>query len=135
MSATVQESGKKGRPTKPIDECSERSRRRKLVDINEQISEGIIKSSFLHRIPSMRNKKNKIEIIEKIVEATPRRTKRIFNSIPTPTGDKKFTPEEAFALFLDLKLTKNQYKELRKRTNEKSCGIFPEYRDMVAVNK
>lgn len=134
-SVTTTETGKGGRPAKPIHNCSERSRRRKLKHINEEVSCSIIKDSFLHQIQPSKTKKSKIAIIEKIVEASPRRTKRILESMPTPTEENKFTPEEAFALFLDLKMTKNQYTELRKRTNEKNCGIFPSYRDIVSAKK
>lgn len=131
----VNSGGKIGRPVKPIDESSERSRRRKLKDTNAKITDQLIKDSFFYQVGPPKNKKIKIDIIKKTVIASPNRVKRILKSIPTPNEEKKFTPEEALALFLDLKLTAHQYMELRKRTNQKNCAIFPGYKEIISTKK
>lgn len=124
-----------GRPARPVEECSERSRRRKLQSINEEFSQETIKDTFFHQLGPTKNKTKKIDIIENVMKASPKRVKRILKSMPTPTDDKKFTSEEAFSIFLDLKLTKYQYMELRKRAVGKHCSIYPEYRDLVLIKK
>lgn len=60
---TGNRSTKAGRPTKSINECSERTRRRKLKKVNEEISHKIVKESFFHQIRPTQNKIDKIAII------------------------------------------------------------------------
>lgn len=88
LQITENRSTKTGRPTKSINECSEHTRRRKLKKVNEEISDKIVKESFFHQIRPTQNKKDKIAIIEQIIEASPDRTKRVFKSFPTPIRDK-----------------------------------------------
>ena len=74
-----------------------------------------------------------MDIIEKVVKASPVRTKRILKSIPTPSDAKQFTNEVALALFLDLKLTKQQYIQLRLRAIEKVSNMYPAYHHITAA--
>lgn len=123
-----------GRPSKPLDDCSERSKRRKLKDINEEIGCETIQKSLLHQLRS-RKQLTKVDIIQKVINASPVRTKRILKSIPTPSDEKQFSNEEALALFLDLKLTKQQYIELRLRAIEKGSNLYPSYHHIIAAKK
>lgn len=123
---------KAGRPCKSLDNCSDRSKRRKLKDVNDEIGCTNIKESFLHQLRSQKQL-TKVDIIEKVVKASPVRTRRILKSIPTPNDAKEFTNEEALALFLDLKLTKQQYIQLRLRAIEKGSNLYPAYHHITAA--
>lgn len=123
-----------GRPSKLFQEMSERSKRRKLKDLNDDVGSDNIKEAFMHQLKSQR-KYVKAEIIENVITATPSRTRRILNSVPTPKEEKKFTPEEALALFLDLKLSKHQYSQLRQRAMGKNVDLFPAYHDILSAKK
>ena len=74
-----------------------------------------------------------MDIIEKVCNASPVRTKRILKSIPTPSDAEEYTNEEALALFLDLKLTKHQYSELRLGAIKKGSNLYPAYHHITAA--
>lgn len=123
---------KAGRPRKSLDNCSDRSKRRKLKNVNDEIGSRNIKESFLHQLRSQ-NQLTKVDIIEKVCNASPVRTKRIVKSIPTPSDAEEYTNEEALALFLDLKLTKQQYIQLRLSAIEKGSNLYPAYHHITAA--
>lgn len=123
-----------GRQQKSLDNCSDRSKRRKLKDINEEIGEKTIKESFIHQFRSQKQY-IKADIIAKVSTASPVRTKRILKSVATPSEEKQFTNEEALALFLDLKLTKQQYTQLRLRAIEKGSNLYPAYHHITDAKK
>lgn len=123
---------KAGRPRKSLDNCSDRSKRRKLKNVNDEIGSKNIKESFLHQLRSQ-NQLTKVDIIEKVCNASPVRTKRILKSIPTPSDAEEYTNEEALALFLDLKLTKHQYSELRLGAIKKGSNLYPAYHHITAA--
>lgn len=127
--------GSIGRPSKLFEEeMSERNKRRKLNKLNADFGSENIKDAFLHQLKSDRKYK-KAKIVQHVISATPSRTTRILNSIPTPKEEKKFTPEEALGLFLDLKLTKHQYYQLRQRALQKNVDLFPAYGDILSAKK
>lgn len=123
-----------GRPKKSLENCSDRSKRRKLKDINEEIGDKNIQEALLYQLRSQKEL-TKVDIIEKVLIASPKRTKRILKSVPTPSDEKQFSNEEALALFLDLKLTKEQYIQLRVRAIEKGSNLYPAYHHITAAKK
>lgn len=123
-----------GRPPTSLDNCSVRSKRRKLKAINEEIGCENIQETLLYQLRSEKQL-TKVDIIQKVFMASPVRTKRILKSIPTPSDEKQFSNEEALALFLDLKLTKQQYTQLRLRAIEKGSNLYPSYHHITAAKK
>ncbi|GBO99794.1 hypothetical protein EVAR_69254_1 [Eumeta japonica] len=67
--------------------------------------------------------------VEKVVDvlptASPKRLKRIIQSIVTPKSKSAFTNEEALGLILNMGLTRNEYNILRTAVIGKGYDIFP----------
>ncbi|XP_067635469.1 zinc finger protein 91-like [Eurosta solidaginis] len=79
----------------------------------------------------------KSHITEAVAVASPVRLMRIKNSIPTPPNalPRKYTPEEALALFIDIGLTKKKYIILRKSLLERNADILPGYKKITQAKK
>ena len=76
-----------------------------------------------------------VHIATILPNASPKRLKRIVESIPTPTSQSNFTEEEAIALMLELGLSRNKYQILRKALHEKGHNILPSYKAIQEKNK
>ncbi|XP_067639602.1 uncharacterized protein [Eurosta solidaginis] len=79
----------------------------------------------------------KSHITKAVAVASPVRLMRIKNSIPTPPNalPRKYTPEEALALFIDLGLTKKKYIILRKSLLQRNADILPGYKKITQAKK
>lgn len=69
--------------------------------------------------------KDAAKIVDVLPSASPKRLKRMIESIPTPKSDTEFTDEDALALSLNINLSRNKYDQLRKALIEKGWGSMP----------
>lgn len=118
-----------GRPSKPFSDLSERSKRRKILE-KSAVTEVEEASKVLVHVYKKEKFKEHAKVVKKVAEASPKRIDRIVKSIPTPTEVNNFSNEEALALFLDLGLTVNKYRLLRKRLQEKNVSVLPSYEEL-----
>lgn len=74
-------------------------------------------------------KRHAAEIVKAATDTTPTRAAKIRKAYKTSLEKTTsvFTPEEALAMLIDLKLTKNQYILLRKRSRDKGIDMYPSY--------
>lgn len=115
---------KSGRPKKEYDEVQIRTKRVKQDEIVKNHSANEIKDSF--KVVLTRTQLKEAEkIVDVLPTASPKRLSRMIQSITTPKSTTSFTSEDALALVLNLGLTRNKYKILRKAVIEKGYDIFP----------
>ncbi|XP_067634314.1 uncharacterized protein [Eurosta solidaginis] len=126
----------RARPTKPIEECSTYTKKSKLSDTTKAMA-----TTHLSEALAIKYKKDeenvKSHITEAVALASPVRLMSIKNSIPTPPNalPRKYTPEEALALFIDIGLTMKKYIILRKSLLERNADIVLGYKKITQAKK
>lgn len=121
-----------GRPKKDYDDLHPKSKKLKQQDIIDKYSKNEIKDCF-KTIVTQAQPKEAAKIIDVLPTASPKRLKRIVQSISTPKTTNSFNEEEALALILNLGLSRNKYRLLKKATQEKSSNIFPGVKAIAKV--
>lgn len=119
-----------GAPCKTYDDLSTRSKKKRLAHKLSIISNEEVSDTFKEMLKKEKQPKSAINIAEILPTASPKRLKRIAESVPTPTSQSNFTEEEAIALMLELDLSRNKYQILRKALLEKGHSILPSYKDI-----
>lgn len=125
--------GHGGRPNKTLENCSNRSKRRKVSSLSKLTNLSV--SELHHLLVSVlksAGKKKEAELINDILENGAQRYNKItyYDDIPD-----LFTKEEALALITDTKLTKYQYEHLRNQCKLKNYHMFPRYASILAAKK
>ncbi|GBP03889.1 hypothetical protein EVAR_91330_1 [Eumeta japonica] len=114
---------KKGRPPKTYDDVNLKTKRKKQEELLSTHTSSEIKDSFKALLKNTQPKE-----VEKVVDvlptASPKRLKRIIQSIVTPKSKSAFTNEEALGLILNMGLTRNEYNILRTAVIGKGYDIF-----------
>lgn len=130
----VSNSKKPGRPCKSFEVSSARSKRKKVSNLIQTASTSELSLAIQIKLRKSGHRGAASLINE--VTSFPNRASKIKKTIQTSQvkGDV-FTPEEALALIIDLKLTKHAYIELRKRTLQKQSNIFPSYNRVKKVKE
>jgi len=71
------------------------------------------------------------KVLREVTETTPTRARKMRQTFmrakDQSISPKPYTKEEAFALFLDAKLTKRQYNCLRLGAKTRNADIYPSY--------
>lgn len=135
MDITPTTPGERGRPSKSYEDLSEKSKKRKNMELIQEYgldnihnayvqglrSEGEFEEAFV--VTMMRNcdRNEKKVIKEKLLHETSNTT--------------NFTADEALSLFADLDLSKSQYGLLRTRLMKKNLDILPSYNILTNAKK
>lgn len=113
---------KQGRPDKPFQELSDRSKRRKTQELRHQVS--VQELTYAASVSQRQSGNIDASKIIKEVTATPTRAKKIRKALRVQNVPvKKHSPSEALALFVECDLTKRQYEIL----HESNKSIYPCY--------
>lgn len=122
----LSDSKKPGRPCKSFEVSCARSQRKKVTNLIETASTSEL--ALATQIKLRKSGQRSAASLIKEVTSFPNRASKLKKTIQTSQVKQDiFTPEEALALIIDLKLTKHAYIELRKRSLEKQSKIFPSY--------
>lgn len=125
----------RGRPRKPIEECSDKIKNRKLGELNKDVSTSMISKGLNNRYRTKYDV-NKADIVNKVATASPDRVQRIKKSIPTPeNAPQKFTPNDALALYLEIGLSKEKYIILRSSLKSKGFHALPSYEKIMNLKR
>ena len=111
---------RRGRPPKTFAESAPKIKNRKVQRLIH--SHSTAELSLAVKLRSHKSgRRSDAAIIGEIIETSPTRESRIkkTHSAGQRTVSQSFSAEEAFALMIDLKLSKNQYISLRKRIRDK----------------
>ena len=118
----INESAKRDRPTKEFNESSSRTKRRLIASMSFESVEKIL--LVAQRTAFNKRDFNLVKLLCRYKEAT-----RMIIAIHSASNVEKITSEEAFAYFLDNKLSKSVYENTFK---EAPCR-FPSYRAIVEI--
>lgn len=115
---------------KPFEECSERTKRRRMDEIRQSRNPEEIKGAYM----AMVRDENVVdaEIISNLSKVDLETKNHILEVI---RGEllpvKKYTASEALALMVDLKLSKPKYEQLRSENKNRNADLLPPYYRVV----
>lgn len=116
-----------GRPIKAFDECCAKTKKHKVRDILN--SRSVSELSFAAEVAVRKSgKRDAANIIREVAHSSSdiaTEIKKLRMSKSTET--RLFSNEEALAIFIDCKLSKNSYKLLRKQALKINHNIYPSY--------
>ena len=124
----INESAKRGRPTKEFNESSSRTKRRLIASMSFDSKTESVEKILLVAQRTAFNERD-FNLVKSVSVVTKRRHESLLLYIQLTTLQEKMTPEEAFAYFLDNKLSKSVYENTHK---EAPCK-FPSYRAIVEI--
>lgn len=120
-------SGIRGRPKVSFEEAGQQTRRKIINDwVQEKSEEEVLMGAQLKLFHSGKRK------TAKVIHNVRFNPKRAARTLYAP----KYSPDEALALFIQLKLTRSQYVELRKAAKSKNLkNLYPSYHKIVEAKK
>lgn len=119
---------------KPFDECSIRTKKRRMNEIRQTKSVEEIEGAYMNIVRE--NSKIDAEIIAHLQSASPNCKELILQIIRGEFRPiKKYTADEALALMVDLRLTTSQYEHLHSHAKHKNADIYPPYNHIVDAKK
>lgn len=113
-----------GRPIKDYDDVKDRTKKKKQEDIINAHSATLLKNTF-KTVLLKTQPKNAGQIVDVLPTASPKRLRRMVQSIPTPKSTTEFSEEDSLALVLNLGLSRNKYEIIRKALIDKQWGYLP----------
>lgn len=116
-----------GPPHKPYEDVSTRTKKRRLSNNLSAMTTEEVTDTFKAMLKKEKQPTDALKIAGVLQTASPKRLRRIVESIPTPSSKSVFTDEEALALMLQLGLSKDNYNTLRKALSEKGVDVLPSY--------
>lgn len=122
------------RKLKPFDDCSERTKKRRMNDLRVSNTEKEIEGAFIENLRSI----NKIdaEIIDKLSKASQTLKEQVLKVIQGDAPPSvSYSPEEALAVMVDLKLTQHQYNLLHNQAKTRNADIYPPYMKIFEVKQ
>ena len=126
---------RRGRPSQPFGESSDRSKRRKTEDIRKSKSSSEL--SFATQM-SLRHKGKVAEakLLQEATTTTPTRARKIRRAwLSHQKQIKPYTTDEALALLIDAKLTRAQYCMLRSGAKHRNANIYPSYDKIIEAKR
>lgn len=128
-------SGDRGRPTKPYDECSENTKKRKNMELLQEYGMGHVRNAYVQGLRSM-GENDEASIVSIIRNKEKDEKKAILQTIISPDSALSFTKEEALSMCIETDLTKAQYGYLRKRLVDKNLSsVLPSYQILSEAKK
>lgn len=128
-------SGERGRPPKSYEESSEKSKKRKNMELVQEYGFEFILNACVQHLRSI-GESDEASILT-ILRTLPKKDKKeILKTMTHDTGSiTSYSRDEALCLFIDLDLTKSQYGLLRSRLSEKNIFILPSYKVILDAKK
>lgn len=128
-------SGERGRPSKPYGESSEKTKKRKNMEIVQEYGFEFIHNAYVQHLRSI-GELDEASIVS-IARTLPKKDKK--EVLKKMTYDTEtvttYSKDEALCIYIDLDLTKSQYGLLRSRLSEKNIFVFPSYNMILDAKK
>lgn len=118
-----------------FSECSEKVKRKMCETLRYQADPAAIERVY---IDNLRNNDRKLDanIISKLGEADPSMKKRILQILSNERREiVYYTPDEALALMIDLRLSKDDYHEMHMGGKIREANIYPSYHKILEAKK
>jgi response regulator RpfG family c-di-GMP phosphodiesterase len=123
-----------GRPSLDFASCSDRTKQKRSSALCANEGLQAIEHAHLQALRTTR-RKPAADIVSVVTAASPKRIKRISESLTTESGDGvPLTSDEALALILDMGLSKHQYEMLCRCAKKHNFKMLPPY-DQLKVAK
>lgn len=116
-----------GAPRKKYEELGVKSKKARQVETLSTHSETEVSETFKELLKRKKQSTDAMRISDVLLTGSPKRLRRVVKSIATPTSASTITEEEAMAIILQLKLSRNKYLNLRSFLREKGFNEFPSY--------
>lgn len=124
-----------GRPSKPYEASSEKTKKRKNMELIQEYGLDCVLNAYAQELRSM-GETEEATIVNIIRTASKNDKKKILKYITENSEDvTPFSKEEALRTFIDLDLNKEQYGKLRLCLADKNCSVFPSYPTLVEAKK
>lgn len=127
---TLNNPSKNGKRLKPFEECSDRTKRRRMDEVRQNRNPAEIKGAYMAIV---RNENvvdaEIINNLSKVDLETKNHILKVIRGEVLPV--KKFTVNEALALMVDLKLSKPKYEQLRSQNKDRNADLLPPYYRVV----
>ena len=124
----INESAKRGRPTKEFNKSSSRTKRRLIASMSFNSKTKFVEKILLVAQTTAFNKSD-FKLVKLLIVVTKRQHESLLLYTQLTTLKEKMTSKEALAYFLDNKLSISVYENAQK---EASCR-FPSYRAIVEI--
>lgn len=122
------------RKSKPFEECSQRTQRRRCKELQETTSEQQVQQTFFNNLRKS-NQSLDVKIIEQLLAMTIEDKQKVFKVIQKGIHPMMYTPDEALALFVDAKMTKAQYELMAHGASQRNASIYPSYQRIIDAKK
>ena len=120
-------SGERGRPPKSYEESSQKSKKRKNMELVQEYGFEFIHNAYVQYLRSI-GESDEASIVS-IARTLPKKDKK--EVLKKMAYDREsvttYSKDEALRIYIDLDLTKYQYGLLRSCLSEKNVFIFPSY--------
>lgn len=118
-----------GRPSKKFEECTARTKRRKVQELCASIPRDQIESAVVRNI-----KKPVAKIVRQLIHSTVPEVKEYCNKADR-VDVIPLTDTEAVSLLIELDLTKHQYQTIQGLSKKRNADIYPPYNRMLQAKK
>lgn len=128
-------SGQRGRPPKNYEESSEKTKKRKNMELVQEYGFEFIHNACVQYLRSI-GESDEASILN-IVRLLPKEDKKEVLKKLTYNAESitYYSKDEALSLYIELDLTKSQYGLLRSRLAEKNVFVFPSYNMILDAKK
>jgi len=129
------EQKKTGRPLKEFSECSERTKRQKVLPLVKSYSSPELVLALSTKFQKSGQRSASLLLNDSLT--SPTRAIKIRNVVNNVDHNKiiPYTANEALAFLIDNKLTKQQYLNIRLGAKKKNCDIYPPYSSILEAKK
>jgi hypothetical protein len=125
-----------GRPVKEFAACCSKAKKIKTEEMRKSATTEEL--AYATKLSLYRdNKRSAAQIVSQLPEASPDRLQKIKQVLGEASQENKFVsyrPEEALALIMDCRLTKQAYQILREGAKKRGVDLYPSY-DKVLSSK
>ena len=124
LSSIAVNSKRSGRPRKLFHDCCEKVKRRKAKSLlGEKSPSELVTATQISLRAS--EKRDAADLVGELASASPQRATKLRKSRALIQKQQCMSANEALALMIDLNLSNNAYKELRKNAKQYNCNIYP----------
>jgi hypothetical protein len=126
-----------GRPTKLFAECCAKTKKMKTAEIRKSASTEELAYATKLALYEDKNRAG-AQLLAQITEYSPTRSLTITQTLRDSSKKKEillYTPDEALALIMDCRLTKDSYKHLRDGARRKGIDMYPSYDRVLNCKK
>lgn len=122
-----------GRPQKTFEDCSKKTKKRKIKHLVQEYSQGQLSYAAELSVRAS-GKRDAASLIQEVASSSPRRAtsyKKTRKRVLMRNEQRPYTPEEALAFFVSNHLTVQTYKNMQQEAKERGFNLYPSY-DKVA---